>query len=85
MKGDLIITLGSKGSVIFYQNQVVTIPSIKLEKVADTTGAGDAFIGSLVANAINEEGLSLETMESLVAESNKIGADTTQFVGAIKG
>ncbi|KII72008.1 Ribokinase [Thelohanellus kitauei] len=46
----VILTLGERGSVLFNnQNQQgIEIPvPIKLDKVVDTTGAGDAFLGSL--------------------------------------
>lgn len=84
IKGYLVITLGSKGSIIFYKDQIVTVSSIKLDKVVDTTGAGDVFIGSLVAIAINEQVLTIDIMNVLVETSNKVGAETTQFVGVIK-
>ncbi|CAI5757177.1 unnamed protein product [Candida verbasci] len=47
----IIITLGSKGSL--YTNDGIDVkfePSIKVEKVVDTTGAGDTFFGGIVSN-----------------------------------
>jgi len=41
-----IITLGEKGALLVNQGRVTYIPGRKV-KVVDTTGAGDAFIGSL--------------------------------------
>ena len=37
------ITLGDKGSVIVNNNDVIEIEPIKVDKVVDTTGAGDLF------------------------------------------
>ena len=37
------ITLGDKGSVIVNNNDVIEIKPIKVDKVVDTTGAGDLF------------------------------------------
>lgn len=43
---NIIITLGEKGSVLFSKDIVESIPSYKV-KTKDSSGAGDAFIGSL--------------------------------------
>lgn len=42
----LIITLGSKGAVFHDGEQVRSVPSLKVDKVVDTTGAGDTFNGA---------------------------------------
>ena len=42
----LIITTGSNGCLFFDENNIVSIPAIKV-KVNDTTGAGDVFNGAL--------------------------------------
>ena len=38
-----IITLAEKGSLIVNNNEVIEIPAIVVDKVIDTTGAGDLF------------------------------------------
>jgi len=43
----VIVTLGEKGSLLVTNDKVELIPAVKV-KSKDTTGAGDAFIGSLV-------------------------------------
>ncbi|XP_037934670.1 ribokinase-like [Teleopsis dalmanni] len=46
----VVITLGSLGAVYVKsdkKNEFIHVPSITVEKVVDTTGAGDAFIGAL--------------------------------------
>lgn len=40
--GIVTVTLGEKGSVTFYQEEIIRIPAFEV-KVADTTGAGDVF------------------------------------------
>lgn len=45
---NLIITLGSKGSIYFTSENSEIIHSVKPEKVLDTTGAGDSYIGAFV-------------------------------------
>lgn len=42
----LIITLGSKGAAFHDGEQIQVIPSLSVEKVVDTTGAGDTFNGA---------------------------------------
>ena len=41
----VIVTLGSKGSMLVEQDRIEVIPAVKVD-ARDTTGAGDAFIGS---------------------------------------
>ena len=46
---NVIITLGAKGAAVYFENSKPgIIPGIKVNCV-DTTGAGDAFIGSFTA------------------------------------
>ncbi|GGN06833.1 ribokinase [Lentzea pudingi] len=44
-----IITLGSRGAAVVEKSGVVEVPSIEVDEVVDTTGAGDAFAGALSA------------------------------------
>ncbi|GAA5417612.1 ribokinase [Paraliobacillus ryukyuensis] len=44
----LIVTLGSDGAAYAENGEVVTVPAMDFGKVADTTGAGDAFNAGLV-------------------------------------
>ncbi|WP_457612172.1 carbohydrate kinase family protein [Methanocaldococcus sp.] len=39
----LVVTKGSKGSVIYTKDEKIEIPAIKPKKVVDPTGAGDAY------------------------------------------
>ncbi|WOO88043.1 carbohydrate kinase [Mollicutes bacterium LVI A0039] len=82
--GYIVVTLGSEGSILFYNGKHVHIPTIKVDKVIDTTGAGDAFIGCLVAQAINVTQLNCETLIPLIATASKVGALTTAKIGALE-
>ncbi|MGZ8903736.1 MAG: carbohydrate kinase family protein, partial [Methylobacter sp.] len=50
----LIITLGSKGSKIYTQEQCITIPSAKPHALLDPTGCGDAHRAGLLYGLMNE-------------------------------
>lgn len=78
----LVITLGSMGS-LYYYNGESGIVSTKKVKPIDTTGAGDAFFGTFLANIENKE-WNKQVIEDALAKANDAGAKTTQFFGAIK-
>ncbi len=78
----LLITLGSKGSVYVYNNCSGVIQTEKVKPI-DTTGAGDAFFGTLLANLDGKE-FTVDNIENAMIEANKSGARATQFKGAVK-
>ena len=77
-----LLTLGSKGSMYYYNGESNVISTEKVKPI-DTTGAGDAFFGTFLANIENRE-WNKENIESALVKANKAGADTTQFLGAVK-
>lgn len=79
----MLITLGSNGTYLFYTQGMEHITTEKVEMV-DSTGAGDAFIGTVIALAIQEQTLGLERMKKIVKIANKVGAITTQSYGALE-
>ncbi len=78
----IVVTLGSRGSMYYINGIYGTVPTEKVKPI-DTTGAGDAFFGTLLANIEGKE-LNKENIESALVKANKAGAETTQFLGAIK-
>ena len=44
----VIIKRGNSGSILFYKNKIFSTISFPLEKVVDTTGAGDTFAGGFI-------------------------------------
>lgn len=75
----LIITLGSKGSVFFNGEKEIHIPAYKVEPI-DTTGAGDTFNGAMAVGLIN--GMTLEDSLKL---ANLSAAYSVQKFGAQGG
>jgi len=43
----VLVTLGSRGSMLIEENNILHLPATPVEKVVDTTGAGDSFLGAL--------------------------------------
>jgi ribokinase len=46
---NVIVTMGSKGSMWLTKEDYLVVPAVKVDAV-DTTGAGDSFIGCFVEN-----------------------------------
>lgn len=71
-----IITLGAAGSVLAQGNEVIHYPAFAINP-ADTTAAGDAFIGGLIA-AYTQGVSNLE----MLRYANAVGAITATRLGA---
>lgn len=83
----ILITLGAKGTILSINGERHEIESIKV-KMVDATGAGDAFIGSVLASLSREDNpraasFDIEIMKRIVKRANIVGAKTTQNYGAI--
>lgn len=72
----LIVTKGSKGSVIYTKDKKIEIPCIKAGKVIDPTGAGDSYRAGFLSAYV--KGYDLE-------KCGLIGAATASFVVEAKG
>jgi len=74
--GKLIVTMGSKGSLICEGGPEVFVPARKV-KAVDTTAAGDTFCGALCV-ALSEG----KTLEEAAAFATAASALTVQKMGA---
>jgi adenosine kinase len=81
----LIITKGDKGSVIYDNNKVYSIKAVKIKKLIDPTGAGDAYRAGLIkAISLNKEKIDWQkagNLASLVASYAvaHLGTQTHKF------
>lgn len=56
--GSVVLTLGERGYMVLTGDSIAAEPGIKVEKVIDTSGAGDGFLAALTAGLV--KGLSLQ-------------------------
>jgi fructokinase len=82
------ITLGKDGTMLGLQHNTVIVPGIAV-KVVDTTGAGDAFVGAVLYQLSDKslhviDSLSLQQWQHIVANANKAGARTCEYMGAME-
>jgi len=87
-KSVFAITLGKDGTYLRHGSHTMIIPSIPIAPV-DTTGAGDAFVGAVLfqLSRLDEDsmhGLSVDEWQKIVVNSNKAGARTCEYLGAME-
>lgn len=73
--GVVILTLGDRGALLLDEDGFSTLPAEKVQAV-DTTGAGDAFVGSLAFFIARNEPL-----RTAVQKANRIAAMSVMKVG----
>jgi fructokinase len=82
------ITLGKEGTLLSIGNHSEMIGSIAITPV-DATGAGDAFVGAVLFQLINctpaqLTAINLEDWKKIIANANKAGARTCEYMGAME-
>ena len=78
----IVVTLGKKGSYYYIDGASGSVPTEPVTPI-DTTGAGDAFYGTFLAQIENVE-YTDSNLKSAMKLANENGAKTTLFKGAIK-
>ncbi len=78
-RGRLLITLGSKGVMLYSNDNVITVPAKKVD-VVDSTGAGDSFVAGFVVGLARN--YNLKKAAELGIE---VAAITCQYYGAQSG
>ena len=81
------ITLGEAGTMMGFNNTTVIIPSIPVKPI-DTTGAGDAFVGAVLyqLSCLSSDqilSLSAQDWTKIMANGNKAGARTCEYMGGM--
>lgn len=74
----LIVTLGDQGVMYFDGINIVRIPSIPVQDIKDTTGAGDTFNGNLAAALTKGYDLKSAIIRAQYASAMKIQVETAQ-------
>ncbi len=87
-KSTFAITLGKEGTLLVHQKMKVTVPSIPVKPI-DTTGAGDAFVGAVLYQLSKYSpktilALSDKEWKEIIANGNKAGARTCEYMGAME-
>jgi sugar/nucleoside kinase (ribokinase family) len=79
------LTNGAEGCVLATEDTLLVVPPFQLDRVIDATGAGDAFLGGLLAGLYHENGVPTEEAElySLGELANATGAANCQVLGAL--
>ncbi len=82
------VTLGKDGTLLGLNNKTHLIPSIPVKPV-DTTGAGDAFVGAVLYQLSDKKlaeikALGLAQWKKIIANANKAGARTCEYIGAME-
>jgi ribokinase len=83
----LIVTLGDKGSYGVIENDIVYVPSLKVNAI-DTTGAGDCYVGALAShialssNYSNYSYNNKKSLEEAMVFANKAASLSVQRKGS---
>lgn len=79
----IVITQGKKGALVIRDNQEALITGKPVSPV-DTTGAGDAFVGGMLAGlAENPDWKTQEDISAIIQQANACGALATTAKGAM--
>lgn len=83
----VLVTLGNKGTLFCHQGGMEYVP-VEPVKMIDATGAGDAFIGAVLAKIAVSYGhaseMKVSEMIDFIQLGNRVGALTVQRYGAME-
>jgi len=77
--GSTVVTLGHEGSLLYTYTSAVKIPVFPARKVADPTGAGDAYRGGLLSALVREQSLEESCIIGSVCASFAVERNGTQM------
>jgi len=84
----VMITLGARGVFCRWKGETFIVPGVPVEKIADTNGAGDTFMGAVLSRLCRRgaqplEDLERPELEEILAFANRAAALTCSRSGAI--
>ncbi len=81
----IVVTLGEKGSFFITKNGNGLIPSLELDKIVDTTGAGDAFSAGFMYGLVQSMILDVDHLRTYLKIGNYLAGNCIQKIGARNG
>lgn len=60
----IVIKRGEFGAMLFKNSELFFVPSYPLEKITDTTGAGDTFAGAFISYISSAKNIELKTLKN---------------------
>lgn len=81
----LVITMGGNGALLFDTVKSELIPALSVEKVIDTTGAGDAFSAGFIYKFVQSLHWDFDSLKECVKVGNFIAGRCIQKLGARQG
>jgi len=78
----LVLTLGDKGSLTFFNNKIFSAGIFKPKKYVDTTGAGDAFASAFFACLILNKEINEENIKKAIIWGSANASSNIEKLGA---
>jgi ribokinase len=81
----LIVTMGERGAFLLTTQESKLIPSVKVNQVVDTTGAGDAFSGGFIYGFVRNLSYAFGDLKQDVTIGNFVAGECIKKLGARNG
>jgi ribokinase len=81
----IVVTLGKRGAYLLTPQHNILIQPLKLAKILDTTGAGDAFSAGFIFGLMQNLSLEFEPLKNDVKIGNFVAGHCIQKLGARNG
>jgi sugar/nucleoside kinase (ribokinase family) len=78
----LVLTLGDKGSLTFFEDKIFSAGIFKPKKFVDPTGAGDAFASAFFANLVLNKEINEETIKKAIVWGSANASANIEKLGA---
>jgi sugar/nucleoside kinase (ribokinase family) len=78
----LVLTLGNKGSLTFFENKIFSAGIFKPKKFVDPTGAGDAFSSAFFANLVLNKEINEENIKKAIVWGSANAKANIEKLGA---